>query len=116
MSKLHLFRKTQETFELTPLAVDAIVSGTPSASTLNIFQTSNDKVFSGIWRVTPGAWRVVYDECEYCYIIKGRARIEETGGRAFEISAGDAFVLDAGFEGTWHVLEDLEKHYMIVLP
>jgi len=53
---------------------------------------------------------------EYCHITKGRARLTASNGDVIEVQTGDGFVIPNGFEGVWEVLEDMEKHYVIVLP
>ena len=116
MSKVHLFSKATPSFETSDPASEKVVLGSPKGETLNIFQSASGKIFSGIWRATVGAWRVAYEETEYCHIIKGRASITETDGATFEVRVGDGFVIESGFEGVWHVTEDMEKHYMIVMP
>ena len=115
MSKLHLFRDTKGCFERSGPAPDRIISGEPHGETLNMFESNDGKIFSGIWRASKGAWHVAYDETEYCYITKGRARLIENGGATREVQIGDGFVIEAGFHGIWDVIDDMEKHYMIVI-
>lgn len=116
MSKLHLFGTTTAAFEASDPPQDRLISGTPRGQAQNVFESKDGKVFSGIWRATIGAWRVAYDETEYCYITKGVARLTEDNGTSVDVTVGDAFVIEAGFSGVWEVIEDMEKHYMIVLP
>jgi uncharacterized protein len=116
MSKLHLFRDTRAVWEVSDPPSDRIVSGQPKSETINVFESQNGKVFSGIWRATVGAWRVLYDETEYCHITRGRARLSDDDGTHIDLKSGDGFVIEAGFTGVWEVLEDMEKHYMVVLP
>jgi uncharacterized protein len=116
VSKLHLFRDSNAAVEASDPAPDRLVSGMPKAETINVFESDDGKLFSGIWRATIGAWRVSYDETEYCHITKGRARLIDQAGAIKDVQSGDGFVIEAGFAGIWEVLEDMEKHYMIVLP
>jgi uncharacterized cupin superfamily protein len=46
-------------------------------------------------------------------LIEGRVRIESAGGERHELKAGDAFVVPAGFEGTWEVVEPCKKWYAV---
>ena len=69
--------------------------------------------FAGIWEATPGKWRIVYEEWEFCHILSGVSVIEEEGGGAVTVRAGDSFVLRPGFKGTWEVLETTRKEYVI---
>jgi uncharacterized cupin superfamily protein len=43
----------------------------------------------------------------------GRVLITAEDGSANTFAAGDAFVVPAGFSGTWEVLEDCTKIYAI---
>jgi hypothetical protein len=71
-------------------------------------------LYCGIWESTPGAWRIRYDEWEYCRILAGRSVIEGEDGSRLEVSAGDAFVIRPGFRGLWRVLETTRKDYVIL--
>jgi uncharacterized protein len=116
VSKLHIFADTQAIVEECNPAPDRIVTGSPVGETVNVFESRDGKLFSGIWRSTKGAWRVVYDETEYCHITKGRARLSSDDGTIKHVGVGDSFVIEGGFRGIWDVLEDMEKHYMIIVP
>ena len=69
----------------------------------------------GMWRSTPGKWRIAYDEWEYCRIVEGLSVITEEGGAARIVRTGDAFVIRPGFKGTWEVLETTVKDYVIAV-
>ncbi|TIW64489.1 MAG: cupin domain-containing protein, partial [Mesorhizobium sp.] len=72
-------------------------------------------LYAGIWESTPGKWRIVYDEWEFCHILSGVSVISEDGGEARTVRAGDSFVLRPGFKGSWEVLETTRKEYVIKL-
>ena len=91
---------------------DRVVSGTPASRTWNIEETE-DGLYAGIWQSTPGKWRIVYDEWEFCHILEGVSIIAEEGGEARTVRAGDSFVLRPGFRGTWEVVETTRKEYVI---
>lgn len=71
----------------------------------------------GAWEGEPG-W-VSFDEWPYhevCVVLSGRVAIEdETGARA-EFGAGEAFVVHAGFRGTWHTVESTRKIFVGITP
>ena len=88
-----------------------LLSGDPVHTTWNL--EDRDGLFCGIWQSTPGAWRISYDEWEYCRILAGVSVITGTGGTTHRISTGDSFILRPGFRGIWEVLETTIKDYVI---
>ena len=70
-----------------------------------ISATTTGQFFSGIWESSPGKWRVSYAENEFCGILSGRVVLTGADGKAQEFKAGDAFIIPAGFEGTWETVE-----------
>jgi uncharacterized protein len=94
-------------------AADRVLDGNPQQQVYNYFTDSTQQFFAGRWSSTPGKWRVRYSENELCHLLSGRVRISDTAGRLREFGQGDSFVIPAGFEGTWEVLEDCIKLYAI---
>ncbi|HEY6642486.1 cupin domain-containing protein [Povalibacter sp.] len=101
---------------LSAPADDRLLAGSPQHRTSNVFSDEGGKFFSGIWESTPGKWRIRYSENEFCHMTAGRVRITQVNGTVREFSAGDTFVIPAGFEGTWEVLEAARKLYVIYEP
>ena len=96
-------------------APDRLLSGDPRFTTWNAYESADGKRFAGTWRCTPGAWRIVYDEWEYCEVIEGVGVITHDDGRRWTLKAGDRFVLEPGFTGSWEVVETMVKRYVVVL-
>jgi uncharacterized protein len=94
-------------------AADRLISGKPEQSVSNHYTDATQQFFAGRWSSTRGKWRVKYTETEFCHITAGRVRIVSAGGRDETFGPGDSFVIPAGFEGTWEVLEDCSKLYAI---
>jgi uncharacterized cupin superfamily protein len=94
-------------------APDRVISGNPRFRTWNAEE--RDGLYAGVWEATPGKWRIVYDEWEFCHILSGVSIITEEGGEARTVRAGDSFVIRPGFRGTWEVLETTRKEYVIRL-
>jgi len=98
-------------------AADRLISGKPKQTIANYFADPTSQFFAGRWSSTRGKWRVRYTESELCHITAGRVRIEASGGGVTEtFGPGDTFVVPAGFEGTWEVLEDCSKVYAMFEP
>lgn len=93
-------------------APDRLLAGDPRFTTWNV-EEADGGLYAGIWQSTPGKWRIVYDEWEFCHILSGVSVIAEDGGEARTVRAGDSFVLRPGFRGTWEVVETTRKEYVI---
>jgi uncharacterized cupin superfamily protein len=99
--------------ELSAPAADRLIAGNPRQAVSNYFSDGTQQFFAGRWSSTRGTWRVRYSENELCVMTAGRVLITAEDGSANTFAAGDAFVVPAGFSGTWEVLEDCTKIYAI---
>lgn len=99
--------------EQTSPAADRLISGTPEHTTWN--HIDDRGLYCGIWQSTPGAWRVIYDEWEYCRILEGVSKLTAEDGTEITVRAGDSFTIPAGFRGIWEVIETTRKDYVILL-
>ncbi len=100
--------------EASEPAADRLISGLPRFRTWNV-EEAEGGLYAGIWEATPGKWRIVYDEWEFCHILDGVSVITEDGGEARTVRAGDSFDLRPGFRGSWEVVETTRKEYVIRL-
>ena len=94
-------------------AADRLIAGKPVTRVSNYFTDSTQQFFAGRWSASRGKWRVRYTENELCVMTAGRVVIESDFGERNTFVSGDAFVVPAGFSGTWEVLEDCSKIYGI---
>jgi uncharacterized cupin superfamily protein len=92
---------------------EKILAGIPRTRVSNQYADRTQQFFCGLWTSTSGKWRIRYTEHELCLLIEGRVRIESSGGERNEFKAGDAFVVPAGFEGIWEVVEPCKKWYAV---
>ena len=92
---------------------ERLIEGTPELTVRNFFADPSQQFFAGRWSATRGKWRVRYTEHELCVMTCGRVVIESETGERCTFVAGDAFVVPAGFNGTWEVVEDCGKIYAI---
>jgi uncharacterized cupin superfamily protein len=106
------FRQHMESESSAPSA-DRLIAGDPRQKVSNYFSDSTQQFHSGIWSSTRGKWRIRYSESEFCCLIRGRVALENLEGSRWEFSAGDGFLVPAGFAGTWEVIEDCTKFYAI---
>jgi uncharacterized protein len=94
-----------------------LISGKRLTNTWNHFTGEDNRLFCGIWESTTGKVKVSYVEWEFCHIISGEAELKKEGSRkAWRFKKGDAFIIPAGFKGTWDTVKKLKKHYVILGP
>lgn len=96
----------------TPTA-DRLLAGNPRMTVANYFTDTTQQFYSGRWSSSPGKWRIRYTESEFCCLTRGRVVLENGQGDRWEFGPGAGFVVPAGFEGTWEVLEECTKFYAI---
>jgi uncharacterized cupin superfamily protein len=101
--------------EPTPAASERIVSGSGASTTWNAFSDAAGRFHVGHWAAEPGIRTVHYTEDEFCLILEGRVRLDGPDG-SVEFGPGEAFVIAAGFLGTWETLEPVIKLYAIAEP
>ena len=99
--------------EATEPAADRLLAGNPRQTVTNYFADASQQFFAGRWSSSPGKWRIRYTESEFCCLTRGHVVLTNLGGERWEFSAGAAFVVPAGFEGTWEVTEECTKFYAI---
>jgi len=99
--------------EATTPAADRLIAGDPRQSISNYFTDASQQFFAGRWSSTPGKWRIRYSESEFCCLIRGRVVLQNLAGDRWEFGPGAGFVVPAGFEGTWEVIEECTKFYAI---
>lgn len=91
---------------------DRLIEGSPrTVSTLEYVR--DDKIFAGEWSATAGAWRVKYDEWEFCHVLEGVCELTPDDGAPARYRAGDSFVIEPGFSGVWRVIEPMRKRYVV---
>ena len=99
-----------------PIAIERLVAGMPAQSVANGYSDPGDAFHCGVWEGGVGAWRVSYSEHEFCHLLAGCVRLLGDDGCDITLRAGDSFVIPAGFEGVWEVLEPARKLYAVYEP
>ncbi|MGH6718923.1 MAG: cupin domain-containing protein, partial [Alphaproteobacteria bacterium] len=82
-------------------APSRVVAGRPDTRGLTAFSSAHGAFSAGVWECSPGKWRVHYTEDELSVLISGRMVVTDAAGAQRTFAAGDAFVVPAGFLGTF---------------
>lgn len=102
----------QSAREEAPVAADRVVEGSPhTVSCLDYAR--GEKLFAGEWTATEGAWRVKYEEWEFCHVLEGACELVGDDGVTQHFTAGDSFVIEPGFSGVWRVLQPMKKRFVV---
>ena len=109
----HRFREARFRAEATTPAADRLIAGDPARRSRITSPIASQQFFAGRWSSSPGKWRIRYSESEFCCLTRGRVALENLAGDRWEFGPGAGFVVPAGFEGTWEVIEDCTKFYAI---
>jgi uncharacterized protein len=88
-----------------------VVDGAPSMTTWVLHTSDDGTMISGLWEATPGTYHAIYDSFEFVHLLQGKLTITPDGGAAVTLSAGDAFVVEADFKGTWKIVETVRKQF-----
>lgn len=90
-----------------------ILAGDPVQTVANGFSSADGRFNCGVWTGQVGTWRVSFTENEFCHLLEGVVVVTAADGTARTFTAGDAFVMPAGFVGTWEVVEPAKKLYAV---
>lgn len=112
---------TQQTVRLTTegkpdqvtISAEKLMSGDAATSVLNAFSDTTGQFHAGHWSSGVCKINVNYTENELCVIVAGKALLTDADGHAETYGRGDAFVIPAGFVGTWESVEPVTKIYAI---
>jgi uncharacterized cupin superfamily protein len=96
---------------------DRVLAGDPRFRTWAAYRTPDGMgegtIHAGQWEATPGIWRIDYKRWEFMRILSGRCIIRGDDGSVAELGAGDVFVIEPGFKGSWEVVETMRKDYVL---
>ena len=93
---------------------EKLLAGSGEQTVWNAFSDPSGQFHVGHWQGACGRLKVRYTEQEFCVLLSGKIRLEQDGtGDSVTFSAGDAFVIPAGFTGVWETLDPCLKLYAI---
>ena len=94
-------------------AADKILQGQPQQRVWNVLSSGDGRFHVGEWASSVGAWQVHYTEYELCRLLEGVVRLRDEQGAERVYRAGESFVIEPGFRGSFEVIEPCRKLYAI---
>ena len=98
------------------LPPEKLLEGNPRQTAWVHYTDPSGRFTAGIWHSERGRWKILYTEEEYCQMLEGISIITDQAGTAVTVRAGEEFVIPAGFNGTWEVVEPTRKRFVIYEP
>lgn len=95
-----------------PIDSERLLEGAPITETQLDYER-DETTYAGEWSAGVGAWRVAYDEWEFCHVLEGACELTPDGGAPQRYKAGDSFIVEPGFVGVWRVLEPMRKRFVV---
>lgn len=93
---------------------EAVLSGKPDEQGAVHFERPDGALVIGTWEATPYAEMLVYPNgTEYSVILSGKVAITNPDGSVETFSAGEGYILPAGVEVRFEVLETMRKTYVL---
>lgn len=93
------------------IASEKLISGSAATQLWNAFSDSTEQFHVGQWSSDVCKLQVNYSENELCVLLEGSATLESDTGETWSYHQGDAFVIPAGFVGTWESATPVRKIY-----
>jgi uncharacterized protein len=90
---------------------DTAVDGAAQPRAYTAYTDPSGVFTVGVWACDPGTLAIddlAIDEA--CYLIKGEVIISDAHGNSERFTAGEAFLLQRGFVGTWHMPGPILKY------
>lgn len=88
-----------------------------SATTVHEWYQDKTGAFSaGFWASESSTLSVHYDEDEFCVLIEGTVELTDASGHLETYTAGESFLIPAGFKGIWRSVTPVRKFYVVHLP
>ncbi|WP_101757860.1 cupin domain-containing protein [Oceanicoccus sp. KOV_DT_Chl] len=111
----HIVTLSTENIDAENYLPDAskIINGNPVQNVWDVFSSPDEKFQCGVWDAQAGRWKINYSEQEFCLILEGESVIHDNESGSRTISAGDQFIIPAGFSGEWEVPNYCKKVYVI---
>ncbi|GAB3038624.1 cupin domain-containing protein [Bowmanella dokdonensis] len=106
----------QADWQSYPTPEEKQISGPVPQRIANLYSDPTQQFHVGFWGSEAGSWKVTYTEHEYCQLLEGLVELEDHQGTIIRITAGEHFVIPAGFQGIWRTLQPCQKVYVIFEP
>lgn len=91
-------------------SLDGVVSQIASMS----FLQPEDGAKVGVWESTPGRWPRAQASAEFCLIIAGHGRFEQSGVEPIELEPGVMVFFPECTNGLWVIEKTLRKIYVLL--
>ena len=86
-----------------------VLAGNPVTTTHNYFTDPTGRFYSGIWESTPGKWSMRIQGGRVRLSDRRPGEADRCRRQGRNLRPGSAFLIPAGFKGSWETIETLEE-------
>lgn len=109
-----LIATSDQPWTTSPTSQEILLSGSGITSAWIPFKATDSTVISGMWESDAFSKKKAHpDEMEFCYLIEGRVKLTDAQGNSSVFNAGEAFVVEPGFDGIWESETPVRKYFVI---
>jgi uncharacterized cupin superfamily protein len=90
----------------TPVTLNGLSGAT------GLYKDPSGALKAGVWASEPKRLEIAYTSDEFCVLLEGEVTLTDADGHATTHKAGDAFLIPAGFKGTWENPVPVRKYYV----
>ena len=92
-----------------------VTEGSPIMKTWILHTNNDETMISGYWEATPGTYHAIYKEYEFVHLLEWHIIITPDDGDPVSVKAGDTFVVESNFSGTWQIIDAVRKYFDVKL-
>ena len=85
------------------------VEGEPSMKRWRQYVSDDQKLVCAWWQGMPGVYHATYNAWEFVHLLEGEIIITPDGDEPRRVAAGDTFIIEKGFSGTWEIRKQALK-------
>lgn len=115
MLRASAFESSRDDLEPQPIEPSWIKAGTPVARALNVSESPDKLLATGLWDCTAGTFTWIFSHDEIVHIVEGEVRVRE-GATTHVLVPGSVAYFPCGLETVWEVPKYVKKAFVLRAP
>jgi uncharacterized protein len=85
----------------------------PAVRTQVVASSTNSRTRNGVWECSPGKFRRVVTQAEFCHFLEGECTFTPDKGESIEIRPGDLLFFPPNSMGVWDIRSTTRKVFVV---